>query len=83
MTISYNGNGDNLQRYAQMARRFPMLSAEEEKAARSDWQLQERPDTKLDDVAGLDDVKAGRGVDAKEAISSARQRLEARLSEAG
>ncbi len=34
------------------------VSAEEEKAATSGWQLQERPDTKLDDVAGLDDVKA-------------------------
>jgi len=34
------------------------VSAEEDKAAQSDWQLQERPDTKLSDVAGLDEVKA-------------------------
>lgn len=33
-------------------------TAEEEVAAASGWQLQVRPDTKLDDVAGLDDVKA-------------------------
>lgn len=32
-------------------------TAEEEKVAASDWQLQVRPDTKLDDVAGLDEVK--------------------------
>lgn len=45
------------------------VSAEEEKAAQSDWQLQERPDTKLDDVAGLDDVKAALRDDVINAIS--------------
>lgn len=44
-------------------------SAEEERAAQSDWQLQERPDTKLDDVAGLDEVKAALRDDVLNAIS--------------
>lgn len=44
-------------------------TAEEEKAAASDWQLHVRPDTKLDDVAGLDDVKTALRDDVINAMS--------------
>jgi RNA polymerase sigma-32 factor len=37
LTISYNVNGDNLQRYARMARSFPMLSVQEEKDLVARW----------------------------------------------
>jgi transitional endoplasmic reticulum ATPase len=67
--LKEKARAQDLQSPRRVIQEHERATADEEQAVASDWQILDRPDVKLDDVAGLDEVKAALRDDVLNAIT--------------